>query len=67
MMADIHQLVCNTCGDPDVVTDAWASMNPETGEMELEDAFENGWCKACEVEIGRSYTHKKPSVLQRVR
>ena len=66
MMADIHQLVCNTCGYPHVITDAYVSMNPETGEMELEHDFKTGWCNACLEDIQYRHTHTKPGVLQRV-
>ncbi len=40
--------ICKTCGSDDVVKDAWASWNRETGLWELMDVFDYGFCRACE-------------------
>ena len=40
--------ICKACGSDDVVKDAWASWNPETGLWELMDVFDYDFCRACE-------------------
>ena len=40
--------ICRACGSDDVVKDAWASWNPETGLWELMDVFDYNLCRACE-------------------
>ena len=59
-MTDLHQLVCDECGDRDVMTEAWASMNSETGRMEFEESLrcEDGFCRTCEDYIKYRYTYK---------
>lgn len=41
--------VCRNCGSDDVVKDAWASWNPVTGDWELSETFDEGYCRACEA------------------
>lgn len=40
--------ICKACGSDDVVKDAWASWNSETGLWELMDIFDYNFCRACE-------------------
>lgn len=40
--------VCRSCGTSDVVRDAWAAWNPTTGEWELSQVFDDGYCNQCE-------------------
>ena len=40
--------ICTACGSSDVVKDAWASWNPETGLWELMEVFDYSFCRACE-------------------
>ena len=42
---------CNSCGSTDVVRDARASWNPETGIWELGQVFDNSYCRACEQTV----------------
>jgi len=51
-------LECDECKGTDVIMDAWASMNEETGAMELEDTLESAFCRDCDHEIGYRYTQK---------
>ena len=39
--------VCHNCGSDDIVKDAWASWNVEKQEWELEDFFDDTFCRAC--------------------
>jgi hypothetical protein len=55
-MADNHVLVCNTCQNTNVRVEYWASMNPDTGKMELGDSQETAWCLDCEDYIGIDYS-----------
>lgn len=40
---------CPACGAEDVVVDAWAAWNPETGMWALKTSFDAGFCEACET------------------
>lgn len=42
------QPVCRTCGSSNVMRDAWAEWNPENGEWELGQVFDDGYCAKCE-------------------
>lgn len=44
------QYVCKACGSTDVRRDAWAEQNPDTGEWELSELFDNAICQTCEGE-----------------
>jgi Protein of unknown function (DUF3768) len=39
---------CRTCGSERVVRDAWGCFNPASGLWELEDVFDQEFCKQCE-------------------
>lgn len=41
--------VCRHCGSSGVLRDAWASWNPETGHWELDQVFDDGYCRSCEA------------------
>jgi hypothetical protein len=39
---------CGRCGSEDVVRDAWAAWNPNTGLWELQQVFDHAVCESCE-------------------
>lgn len=41
---------CSTCGSERVVRDAWGCWNPASGLWELENIFDQEFCKTCEAE-----------------
>ena len=41
---------CSKCGSERVVRDAWGCWNPASGLWELEDVFDQEFCKKCEDE-----------------
>jgi hypothetical protein len=41
---------CRDCGSQWVVRDAWGCFNPASGLWELEDVFDQEFCKQCESE-----------------
>jgi Protein of unknown function (DUF3768) len=41
---------CSKCGSERVVRDAWGCWNPASGLWELEDVFDQEFCKKCEAE-----------------
>lgn len=43
-------MVCGTCGSPDVVRDAWAAWSEGAQEWELQNVFDDAYCEACEGE-----------------
>ena len=42
--------ICKSCKSDNVVSDAWATWNPERQQMELESTFDNTYCRECEKE-----------------
>ncbi len=40
--------ICQTCGSELVVRDAWAIWSPQYGLWELEQVFDDTYCRACE-------------------
>lgn len=53
--------VCERCGSNDVVRDAWAAWNPETGLWDLSQVFDDGYCRACE-ETAQGFAWRKRAV-----
>jgi DNA-directed RNA polymerase subunit RPC12/RpoP len=45
---DKYTYVCTECGSDNVVSDAWASWNPETMNWELETIHDESYCRDCE-------------------
>ena len=47
-MADrATRYVCARCGSSDVLRDAWAKQDEETGEWELSTVFDAAYCNVC--------------------
>jgi len=44
---DSNTPCCGMCGSQNVVRDAWAEWNGATREWELDDIFDDAFCKAC--------------------
>ena len=40
--------VCSSCGSENVVHDAWASWNVEEQKWELENWFDDAFCRECD-------------------
>ena len=40
--------ICESCGSEEVVRDAWAIWDPQTGDWTLADVFDHAFCRACE-------------------
>jgi len=58
---------CPTCQSEDVVKDAWACWNPETGLWELENVFDDEFCKKCEVNIELAWKRSEAPPQVRIR
>lgn len=44
------QEVCSHCGSQNIKVDAYAEQNPQTGEWELAQTFDDAYCEDCEGE-----------------
>jgi hypothetical protein len=42
------ELACVHCGSTDILIDAYALWNPETGQAELHSVFDNWVCQGCD-------------------
>ncbi len=58
---------CATCGSERVVKDAWACFNPEFGLWELEDTFDDTYCKTCEAQTTLIWSQQDIPPNQRIR
>lgn len=50
MKKTIHIPFCKECGCEDIVFDAYAGVNPETGELELHGVYDNAYCPECDYD-----------------
>lgn len=47
---------CSNCESEEVVRDAWASWNSDTGEWELHNIFDDAFCETCEANCELKWT-----------
>lgn len=58
---------CGTCGSENVVKDAWACWNPDTGLWELENVLDHEHCHLCEGKTKLDWVRQDPPPHKRIR
>lgn len=59
--------VCASCGSENVVCDAWASWNKQIDEWELDNTFDDGFCRDCEHTGALTWIEPPETPAQRTR
>lgn len=59
--------VCRSCGSENVVCDAWASWDRVSQEWELEDTFDDTFCKDCETSSKLDWLKVQETPTERTR
>jgi hypothetical protein len=58
---------CNICGSEQVVRDAWACWNPDSGLWELENVLDHAHCHKCEGQTKLEWSRSEAPPHNRVR
>ena len=59
--------VCRTCGSENVVCDAWAKWNRTTQEWELDQSFDDTFCRDCDTNQKVEWKPITETVIERAR